>query len=137
MYVNRKKRSVKWIHDDGREEERFIDGSFFYFDDSSIEMHLRWLTNFSFLEQVETKENGYDTSLQQQQQQLPYQQQQQNGAEVEHKKVPLKLLMDPRHVQDMNSMRNQYGYEAAPMSPEFGYELVNALNAPKGKGEIF
>jgi hypothetical protein len=26
MYSNRKKRSVKWIHDDGREEERFIDG---------------------------------------------------------------------------------------------------------------
>jgi hypothetical protein len=26
MYVNRKKRSVKWIHDDGREEERFVDG---------------------------------------------------------------------------------------------------------------
>ena len=32
-------------------------------------------------------------------------------------------------------MRHQYGYEAAPMSPEFGYELVNALNAPNGKGE--
>lgn len=29
MYVNRKKRSVKWIHDDGREEERFIDGKSF------------------------------------------------------------------------------------------------------------
>lgn len=29
MYVNRKKRSVKWIHDDGREEERFIDGKHF------------------------------------------------------------------------------------------------------------
>lgn len=26
MYVNRKKRSVKWIHDDGHEEERFIEG---------------------------------------------------------------------------------------------------------------
>lgn len=26
MYSNRKKRSVKWIHDDGREEERFIEG---------------------------------------------------------------------------------------------------------------
>ncbi|CAO1441247.1 unnamed protein product [Diamesa serratosioi] len=81
MYVNRKKRSVKWIHDDGREEERFID---------------------------------------------------------EPKKVPLKLLMDPRHVQDMNTMSNQIGYEAAPMSPEFGYEIVNALNATKGKGaELF
>jgi hypothetical protein len=57
----------------------------------------------------------------------------QNGCEIEPKKVPLKLLMDPRHVQDMNSMR-QFGYEPAPMSPEFGYELVNALNAPNGKG---
>ena len=27
MYSNRKKRSVKWIHDDGTEEERFIDGN--------------------------------------------------------------------------------------------------------------
>jgi hypothetical protein len=27
MYVNRKKRSVKWIHDDGHEEERYIEGS--------------------------------------------------------------------------------------------------------------
>lgn len=27
MYVNRKKRSVKWIHDDGHEEERFVEGS--------------------------------------------------------------------------------------------------------------
>lgn len=26
MYVNRKKRSVKWIHDDGHEEERYIEG---------------------------------------------------------------------------------------------------------------
>lgn len=26
MYVNRKKRSVKWIHDDGHEEERFVEG---------------------------------------------------------------------------------------------------------------
>lgn len=26
MYSNRKKRSVKWIHDDGTEEERFIEG---------------------------------------------------------------------------------------------------------------
>lgn len=26
MYSNRKKRSVKWIHDDGHEEERFIEG---------------------------------------------------------------------------------------------------------------
>lgn len=65
---------------------------------------------------------------------MPYQQ---NGL-IEPKKVPLKLLMDPRHVQDANSMRHQYGYDAAaPMSPEFGYELVNALNAPNGKGETF
>lgn len=28
MYVNRKKRSVKWIHDDGHEEERFVEGNF-------------------------------------------------------------------------------------------------------------
>lgn len=41
--------------------------------------------------------------------------------------------MDPRHVQDFNSMR-QFGYEPAPMSPEFGIELCNALNAPNGKG---
>lgn len=29
MYVNRKKRSVKWIHDDGHEEERFVEGLLF------------------------------------------------------------------------------------------------------------
>jgi hypothetical protein len=85
---------------------------------------------FLFLEQIDTKENGYESSNLQQQ--MPYQ----NGAEIEPKKVPLKFLMDPRHVQDMNSMRNQYGYDNnAPQSPEFGYELVNALNAPQGKGE--
>lgn len=44
--------------------------------------------------------------------------------------------MDPRHVQDFNTMR-QFGYEPAPMSPEFGFELVNALNAPEGKGSLF
>lgn len=55
-----------------------------------------------------------------------------NGSMInEPKKVPLKLLMDPRgHV---------HGYEPlpvpAPMSPEFGIELVNALNTSKGKGE--
>lgn len=59
---------------------------------------------------------------------------QHNGSEIEPKKVPLKLVMDPRHVQDMNTMRSQFGYEPSPMSPEFGYELVNALNAPSGKG---
>ncbi|CRL07265.1 CLUMA_CG020244, isoform B [Clunio marinus] len=119
MYVNRKKRSVKWIHDDGHEEERFIE------------------------EHHETKENGFESSQQFSSQQQPLQNQQQfnlehqNGAEIEPKKVPLKLVMDPRHVQDLNSIR-QYGYEPAPMSPEFGYELVNALNAPKGKGaELF
>lgn len=46
--------------------------------------------------------------------------------------------MDPRHVQDCNSVRAQYGYDQqpAPMSPEFGHELVNALNAPQGKGDL-
>jgi hypothetical protein len=46
--------------------------------------------------------------------------------------------MDPRHVQDFNTVRNQQGYEyqPAPMSPEFGHVLVDALNAPKGKGLI-
>lgn len=45
--------------------------------------------------------------------------------------------MDPRHVQDFNTVRNQQGYQdyqPAPMSPEFGHVLVDALNAPKGKG---
>lgn len=55
--------------------------------------------------------------------------------ENEPKKVPLKLLMDPRHVQDFNTVRQQYGYDQpAPMSPEFGHVLIDALNAPKGKG---
>jgi hypothetical protein len=59
-----------------------------------------------------------------------------NAQFQEPKKVPLKLLMDPRgHVHDIQSMR-QYGYEPSPMSPEFGIELVNALNAPKGKGRV-
>lgn len=92
-----------------------------------------------FLEHQETKENGHESSSYQQQhtvQQSP-QAPQQNGAENDVKRVPLKLLMDPRHVQDLKSMSNQYGYDAAaPMSPEFGYELVNALNATQGRGEI-
>lgn len=61
------------------------------------------------------------------------------NSENEPKKVPLKFVMDPRHVQDCNTIRAQYGYDQqpAPMSPEFGYELVNALNAPNGKGQNF
>lgn len=82
----------------------------------------------SILEHHETKENGYESNQLQQSEAPPT-----NGSE-EPKKLPLKLLMDPRHVQDLNSMR-QFGYEPTPMSPEFGYELVNALNAPKGKGQ--
>lgn len=98
-------------------------------DDSSHQ------SRFCFLEHQESKENGFETSSHQQQHQTqPSQLAQQNGSEYEARKVPLKLLMDPRHVQDMNSMRNTYGYEASPMSPEFGYELVNALNAQTGKG---
>ncbi|KAG5673133.1 hypothetical protein PVAND_003205 [Polypedilum vanderplanki] len=108
MYVNRKKRSVKWIHDDDGQEERYVE------------------------EHHSTKENGFETSSQ----------------HIEHstsaippeepKKVPLKLVMDPRHVQDFNSMR-QFGYEQiAPMSPEFGLELCNALNSSNEKGaELF
>ncbi|XP_070501731.1 synaptopodin-2 isoform X2 [Chironomus tepperi] len=111
MYVNRKKRSVKWIHDDGHEEERFVE------------------------EHQETKENGYETSTKQTEHSIS--QHPTNGTAIEPKKVPLKLVMDPRHVQDFNSMR-QFGYEPAPMSPEFGIELCNALNAPNGKGaELF
>lgn len=41
--------------------------------------------------------------------------------------------MDPRHVQDFNSMR-QYGYEPGPISPDFGIEITNALNAQHGRG---
>ncbi|KAL7019693.1 hypothetical protein ACKWTF_011212 [Chironomus riparius] len=112
MYVNRKKRSVKWIHDDGHEEERFVEDT------------------------QETKENGYETSTKQTEHSIS--QHPTNGTLIEPKKVPLKLVMDPRHVQDFNSMR-QFGYEpTAPMSPEFGIELCNALNAPNGKGaELF
>lgn len=93
--------------------------------------HIFFLT----LEHYETNENGYDSSTLQQQQQPPQQLPHQNGTHNEPKKLPLKLLMDPRHVQDQNSINLQYGYEPSPMSPEFGYELVNALNAPQGKGE--
>jgi hypothetical protein len=78
------------------------------------------------LEHHETKENGFETSSHQ----IEHTQ---NGAAVEPKKVPLRLVMDPRHVQDLNTMR-QYGYDPTPMSPEFGKEIANALNAPKGKG---
>lgn len=91
-----------------------------------------------FLDHQETNENGHESSSYQQQHTVQQSSQapQQNGAENEAKRVPLKLLMDPRHVQDLNSMRHEYGYgDAAPMSPEFGYELVNALNATKGRGE--
>lgn len=85
------------------------------------------LTNTDF------EENGYEIPQDYQQQQQQPMQLNGNGL-MEPKKVPLKLLMDPRHVQDMNTMSTQVGYEAAPMSPEFGYEIVNALNATKGKG---
>jgi hypothetical protein len=36
MYVNRKKRSVKWIHDDDGEEEHYLEGLFFL-----ARMHVR------------------------------------------------------------------------------------------------
>lgn len=88
------------------------------------------LTNSDF----ETQENGFEIPQEYQQQQQQQPMQLNGNGLVEPKKVPLKLLMDPRHVQDMNSMSHQIGYEPAPMSPEFGYEIVNALNATKGKG---
>jgi hypothetical protein len=80
------------------------------------------------------KENGFETSSQQ----IEHSTQPIGAgpqAAAEPKKVPLKLVMDPRHVQDINSMR-QFGYECPPMSPEYGLELCNALNAPNGKGEL-
>lgn len=79
------------------------------------------------LDHQETKENGYDTSLHQPQQ---------NGNGVcEPKKLPLKFLMDPRgQVQDLQSIRQCGLYEPNSMSPEVCLELVNALNAPQGKG---
>lgn len=99
-------------------------------DDSSRQSQIHFI-----LDHFETNENGFESSSLQQQptQQLPHQ----NGTQTEPKKLPLKLLMDPRHVQDQNSINRQYGYEPSPMSPEFGYELVNALNAPQGKGRRF
>ena len=84
-----------------------------------------------FLDTQETKENGYETSTKQTEHSIS--QHPTNGTAIEPKKVPLKLVMDPRHVQDFNSMK-QFGYEHPPMSPEFGMELCNALNAPNGKG---
>lgn len=47
--------------------------------------------------------------------------------------------MDPRgQVQDLESLRRQgYNVEASMLSPEICAEVVNALNAPKGKGISF
>ena len=43
--------------------------------------------------------------------------------------------MDPRgQVQDLQSIRQCGLYEPNSMSPEVCLELVNALNAPQGKG---
>ena len=42
MYVNRKKRSVKWIHDDGHEEERFVEGDL-CFEELSLTKDFRFL----------------------------------------------------------------------------------------------
>lgn len=128
MYSNRKKRSVKWIHDDGTEEERFIEGDF-KFKSDAMSHGINQL--YKILDHHETKENGFESSNFQQ----PQETSQQQAFEIDAKKVPLRLVMDPRHVQDMNTTRHQYGYEPSPMSPEFGYELVNALNAQTGKGE--
>lgn len=90
----------------------------------------------TFLEHQETKENGFESSSQHVEHSTVPSQLNGTAASSEMKKVPLKLLMDPRHVQDFNSMR-QFGYEpAAPMSPDFGLELCNALNAPNGKGDL-
>lgn len=130
MYVNRKKRSVKWIHDDGHEEERFIEGNFHRF------FKIQKGTLHMFIEHQETNENGNESSTHH------FEHSHQNGSNAqstdfssnEPKKVPLKLVMDPRHVQDFNSMR-QFGYEPAPISPEFGYEITNALNATQGRGK--
>ena len=92
-----------------------------------------------FVDYTETKENGNESSTHQ------FEHTHQNGSVSnastiekstnEPKKVPLKLVMDPRHVQDFNSMR-QFGYEPAPISPEFGYDITNALNATQGRGKI-
>lgn len=93
---------------------------------------MKFLNLYLNLEHQESKENGYETSTRHTEHTTT--QHPTSGApSIEPKKVPLKLVMDPRHVQDFNTMR-QFGYEPAPISPEYGLELANALNAPNGKG---
>ncbi|XP_055921977.1 serine/threonine-protein kinase dst2-like isoform X2 [Eupeodes corollae] len=95
MFVNRKKRSVKWVHE-GKGQPEFQK---YYEESRERECDSRNLLN---------------------------------------EKVPLKLFMNPHgKVQDINSVRELIS-ETVSLSPNRCAELVNELNAPKGRGaELF
>lgn len=125
MYVNRKKRSVKWVHehgdedelDDGVEDNGLDDAHTFVNDSTSVTSNTMQTVGGTVTEQrsmssINSSSNSY----------------------TETTKKPLKLVMNPRgQVQDLSSLRKQ-GYEPPILSPEACIDLVNALNAPQGKG---
>ncbi|XP_021923769.1 uncharacterized protein LOC110831736 isoform X4 [Zootermopsis nevadensis] len=109
MYVNRKKRSVKWVHEgvkDGIKGEGDI------------------------------PETPGDDKLPFK---IPNIGPQEMKFRDENKPVLRLVMDPRGQIQDLNSLRRQgYNIEPESMSPEVAFDLVRDLNAPKGKGaELF
>ncbi|XP_046393774.1 uncharacterized protein LOC124161490 isoform X4 [Ischnura elegans] len=116
MYVNRKKRSVKWVHEGGAEGVGGGGGH---------------------------ATNGVGPETPADDKLLSFKIPQVGPQEVHFKEKSnssLRLVMNPRgQVQDLASLRRQgIPVDTAPMSPEVVFDLVKDLNSPRGRGaELF
>ncbi|KAL0281014.1 UNVERIFIED_CONTAM: hypothetical protein PYX00_002141 [Menopon gallinae] len=109
MYVNRMKRSVKWVHG-GEEKSETQENTVTTNDDSSMPAFK--------IPNIGPKEMKLNSPT---------------------PKNPLKLVMNPHgQVQDINSLMKQGYTIQTPLSPEICFDLVRDLNTTKGKGaELF
>lgn len=110
MYVNRMKRSVKWVHGGDDKNESQANGVNSTIDDPSLPTF-----KIPNIGPKEMKLNPPST------------------------KSPLKLVMNPHgQLQDINSLVKQGLNVQTPLSPELCFDLVRDLNTTKGKGaELF
>ncbi|PNF42268.1 hypothetical protein B7P43_G05531 [Cryptotermes secundus] len=109
MYVNRKKRSVKWVH------EGLEDGG---------------------KSETDVPETPGDENLSFKNPNIGPQEMKFHD---ENRSILKLVMDPRGQVQDLNSLRRQgYNIETGSMSPEVAFDLVRDLNAPKGKGaELF
>nr|CAD7405678.1 unnamed protein product [Timema cristinae] len=154
MYVNRKKKSVKWIH----EVQDVLSGEGKKACGCTMATRVGWIPcigappppgaatylpkkRSSFSDGTGTREIGDGSEAPGDK--MSFKIPNIGPQEVkfrESSKPILKLVMDPRgQVQDLNSLRKQgYSIEPGAVSPEVVFDLVRDLNSPRGKGaELF